>query len=137
MKFLSQLFWLLIILIAGCSENINLPDIKAISFPEFFIEKGSDSDTTFISLKGFRNNNHLEIQATGWGILEYGLFLQRANCEGTINYSLMGECGTVMSRTWTKVTFTDSITPEETDSLWVISFTDFRDTVMVVRTVTH
>ncbi len=137
MKFLSLLVCLLIFLIAGCCENINSPEIKTISFPEFFVEKGSDSDTTYISLKGFRNNNRFEIQATGWGIWEYGLFLDRTNCEGTINYRLMGECGTVFSRTWTKVTFVDLITPEETDTLWVINFTDFRDTITVAKTITH
>jgi hypothetical protein len=137
MKFISLLFFLIILLFVGCSESVNPPNIKAISFPEFFIEKGSDSDTTYISLKGFRNNNRFEVQATGWGIWEYGLFLERTNSDSTINYKLMGQCGTVFSRTWTKVTLIDLLTPEETDSLWVISFTDFRDTITVIKTTTH
>jgi len=125
------------LLLISCKESSLTPVEKTISFPEFFVEQGSDSDTTYISLKGFRNNNRFEVQATGWGIWEYGLFLDRTNCESTINYSLMGECGTVFSRTWTKVTLIDLLTPEETDSLWVISFTDFRDTITVAKTITH
>lgn len=136
-KFLALLYCLQILQFAGCNESINSPYIGTISFPEFFIEKGSDSDTTYLSLKGFRNNDHFEIQATGWGIWEFGLFLQRVNCEGTINYSLMGECGTVTSQTWKKITFVDFITPDETDTLWTISFTDFRDTIKVVKVVAH
>jgi len=137
MKFLSILNLLILSLFLGCSESSVSPNEKVISFPEFFVEKGSDSDTTYLSLKGFRNNNRFEIQATGWGIWEYGLFLKRDNCQGTINYSLMGECGTVTSQTWKKITFGDFITPYETDTLWVISFTDFRDTITIAKTITH
>lgn len=137
MKFLSILNLLILSLFLGCSDSGVSPNEKGISFPEFFVEKGSDSDTTYLSLRGFRNNNRFEIQATGWGIWEYGLFLKRDNYQGTINYCLMGECGTVTSQTWKKITFVDLITPDETDTLWVISFTDFRDTITVAKTITH
>jgi len=95
-------------LLFSCCEDSNTSpeqNKNGVSFPEFFIEKGSDSDTTYISLRGIKKNNDtLEIQATGWGIIEYGLFLSRHNLPKEIHYQLMGECGTVSSRTWAKVT---------------------------------
>lgn len=127
-------------LFTGCSEN-NISygtNRTQLSFPEFFIEQGSDLDTTYISLRGLKiADDSLEIQATSWGIIETGLFLEREDYYKEIRLRMMGECGTVSSITWEKVTFKKWITAEETQRLQKISFTNFRDTIEVVKTSTN
>ncbi|AFH48993.1 Hypothetical protein IALB_1283 [Ignavibacterium album JCM 16511] len=45
-----------------------------ITFPYFFIEKGSDSDSSYISLRDSKIHPYLfEVEATGWGVIEKGI----------------------------------------------------------------
>lgn len=137
MKYLLAFLTALFFFLTACKENNIAPSEKHISFPEFFVEKGSDLDTTYISLRGINKINNFEIQATGWGIWEYGLFLNRNDDPNSVNYSLMGFCGTVSTKTWRKVTFNDFLTPEELDTIDIISFTDFRDTISIGYVSVH
>jgi len=135
LAFLSSLFFL-----SSCKKPNNTP-VETTGqfslFPEFFIERGSDSDSSYISLRGVRvGNDTLEIQATSWGIIEYGLILVPQNSSKSILYSLVGECGTVMSKTSRKVTLSQSISPETQDTLQQVGFTNFRDTLIVTKTST-
>ncbi|MBU2507119.1 MAG: hypothetical protein KJ799_10405 [Bacteroidetes bacterium] len=111
----------------NCSESSSTstePKPTEFSFSEFFVEKGSDSDT-------------LEIQATSWGVLEYGLFLSHDHSNKAILFEMWNKCGTVLTRTWVKVTHKDLITSAEADTLQQIGFTNFRDTLIVVKTTTN
>lgn len=122
----------------NCNENIiSSPETEQteLSFPEFFIEKGSDLDTSYISFRGTKKNNDtLEIQATSWGIRETGLLLTRHNSNKKVQFQMMGRCGTVLTRTWLKVDLTEWITAKEIDTLIILSFTNFRDTLTIVKT---
>lgn len=136
MRFLIFLTFTTISL-SSCSDTSISPDKNnaQISYPEFFIEKGSDMDTSYISFRGVKKNNDtLEIQATSWGVIEYGLFLSRKNFIKEIQFQMMGKCGTVSTRTWTKVTLKGWIKSEETNTLQKLSFTNFNDTINVVKT---
>lgn len=111
----------------NCSESSSTstePKPTEFSFSEFFVEKGSDSHT-------------LEIQATSWGVLEYGLFLSYDHSNKAILFEMWNKCGTVLTRTWVKVTHKDLITSAEADTLQQIGFTNFRDTLIVVKTTTN
>jgi hypothetical protein len=136
-SFLRKSFFFMIAVILaivniGCEEKVTTTEEAKISFNEFYIEKGNDIDTTFISFKGtIKNSNTLEIEATSWGVWEYGLSLNRSNLNKEIMFVLMGYCGTVSSQTYAKVTFTSSISAAETDTLERISFSTFRDTITV------
>ena len=83
-----------VLLFPGCKEKGNPAGTNIqISFPEFFIEKGSDIDSSYISFKGVKKNNDtLEIQATSWGVIEYGLFISKKTFDNEIQYQMMGEC---------------------------------------------
>jgi hypothetical protein len=50
---------------------------------------------------------------------------------------MMGECGTVTTRTWMRVTRTSYITTAETDTLWKLGFTNLKDTLTVVKVTIH
>lgn len=103
-------------------------------FPEVFLEAGSDSDSSYIALRTFRlQNGNLKIQVTGWGIEEYGLFLNCQTESRTLTMNIMGECGTVSSRTWVKRTFDYIVTRAAEDTLSRIRFTNFRDTLVVIK----
>jgi len=139
-RYLLFLFFVLplFILLYSCNENSTTsPDQEhsVLSFSEFFFEHGSDIDTSYISMKGIKKNaDSLEIQATCWGIIETGPFLSRDNLNKEILFKMMGVCGTINSSTWTKVTRTRWITARETDTLYALSFTNFRDTLRIVKT---
>ncbi|MFA6979506.1 MAG: hypothetical protein WC209_09310 [Ignavibacteriaceae bacterium] len=120
-----------VLLFAGCKEKGNpAGNNTQISFPEFFVEKGSDIDSSYISFRGVKKNNDtLEIQATSWGVIAYGLFLSKTTLGNEIQYQMMGECGTVPSETWSKVTLKAWIKAEETTTLRKLSFTNSKDTI--------
>ncbi|MFA6598144.1 MAG: hypothetical protein WCS69_10505 [Ignavibacteriaceae bacterium] len=120
-----------LLLFPGCKEKGNpAGNNTQISFPEFFFEKGSDVDSSYISFRGVKKNSDtLEIQATSWGVIEYGLFLSKKTLGNEIQYQMMGECGTVSSETWTKVTLKAWIKAEETTALRKLSFTNTKDTI--------
>jgi hypothetical protein len=134
--FNKSFFFLTAVILAiiniGCEDKVTTTEEAKISFKEFYIEKGSDFDTTYISFKGtIKNSNTLLIEATSWGILEVGLSLDRIDMNKEIMFGLMGQCGTIFTHTWAKVTFSNTISAAETDTLERISFTNFRDTIVV------
>lgn len=140
----SILAALFLFMLTGCGDKVNStplipePIDTNFPFPEFFVEQGSDSDTSYISLRGVQiDKDTLEIQATSWGIIEYGLLLSQYNLPHEINYEMMGMCGTVFTKTWTKVTLKQYLTSTECDTLFRLSFTNFRDTIEVVKVSLH
>ncbi len=53
--------------------TIIFPKHYNLNFPDFFIEKGNDSDSPYISSRGTKIHPYLfEIVETGWGIIESG-----------------------------------------------------------------
>jgi hypothetical protein len=122
----------------GCERPQDISGIQTakeyVQFPEFFIEKGTDADSSYISLQGVRaSDGILDLQATSWGIRETGLFLARAKGSRAALFEFMGECGTVSSRTWVKVTLHYELPLADQDTVERIWFTNFRDTLEVVR----
>jgi len=122
-----------LLLFSGCKEKGNpAGNNTQISFPEFFVEKGSDIDSSYISFRGIKiNSDTLEIQATSWGVIAYGLFLSKKTLGNEIQYQMMGECGTVPSETWSKVTLKAWIKAEETNTLQKLSFSNSKDTINI------
>jgi hypothetical protein len=105
------------------------------TFTEFFLEKGVDADSSYIALRGTRKNGGiLELQATSWGIRETGLFLARDREPRTAVFVFMGECGTVLTRTWEKVTLRQDLSAADQDTVDRIVFASHGDTLEIVRT---
>ena len=135
--FPSLTLFILMLLISCSEDSTTSPESKQskLSFSNFFIEKGSDSDTSYISFRGTEiNPDSLEIQATGWGIIETGLLLGRINLNKEIQFRMMARCGAITTRTYKKVTLKGWITAEETDTLQALSFANYRDTIRIVKT---
>ena len=127
-----------LLVLAGCNDETILPESQTISFPEFFIEKGSDIDSSYISFKAVKKNSDtLEIQGTSWGAIEYGLILEQENIYNSIFYKFTGICGTVSTFTWQKVTLSRFITASEDDNLQILSFTNFKDTLTITKETAH
>jgi hypothetical protein len=131
------LSWLLV----GCKNPPSSTDVPVAVgvttqiFPEFFLEKGSDDDSTYISFRGRQaQNDSLQLEMTSWGVVEYGLFLQKVNGRGSASYLFMGRCGTVPTRTWKKVTLTAYLSRAEQDTLWSLSFSNWRDSLTIGKT---
>ena len=133
--------FLLAWLLSGCTGPTSNPIATSLTgsvqhdFPEFFLEKGSDMDSSYISFRGehFRNDT-LQLEMTSWGVVEYGLFLRRQNDPQSASFFLMGKCGTVPTRTWRKVRLTHYLGAIERDTLWSLSFSNLRDTLTIRRT---
>jgi hypothetical protein len=114
------------------SDTITQPKSQSLVPPEFFVEKGSDLDSSYISFRGLRKNSDtLEIEATSWGVIEYGLVLCREYAPKAIHFLFIGRCGTVSTRTWRKVTLNDWITLAQADTLQMLWLTNSRDTLAV------
>jgi len=128
-------------ILMGCrrAEQIAEPVTESpegyASFTEFFLEKGADADSSYIALRGTRKiGGILELQATSWGIRETGLFLERERAPKTAVFVFMGECGTVSTRTWEKVTLRQEMSAADQDTVERIVFTSHGDTLEIVRT---
>ena len=126
--------------LGGCTRNneeITEPGVEPSpseqGYLEFFLEKGSDVDSSYISLRGTLKDGALKLQATSWGIRETGLFLARKNAAKTAIFVFMGECGTVSSRTWEKKSISYTLALADQDTTDRIIFTSHGDTVNVVR----
>jgi hypothetical protein len=140
------LHWGAVLLLAigilmGCrrAEQMVEPIIEStenyVSFPEFFLEKGVDEDSSYIALRGIRTKGGiLELQATSWGIRETGLFLARERAPRTAVLVFMGECGTVSTTTWQKVTLRQEMCAADQDTVDRILFRSHGDTLEIVRT---
>jgi hypothetical protein len=125
-------------LCCGCERSPEIAGVEAagecVPFPEFFVEKGMDADSSYISLRGVRTTDGvMDLQATSWGIRETGLFLARGWAKRAAMFKFMGECGTVSSRTWVKATLHYELSLADQDSIERIWFTNFRDTLEIVR----
>ena len=134
------LFLCCMVFIACNDENVVDPNLisSQLNFPEFFIEKGIDEDSSYISFRGIKmNEDTLLIEGSSWGVIEYGLFIAREDFKQEIFFRMMGECGTVTTRTWMRVTRTSYITTAETDTLWKLGFTNLKDTLTVVKVTIH
>ena len=136
---LSLMASLLSLSVSGCvrsNEIVEPPSGKDLQqFPEFFVERGSDADSSYLSLRAVRiDSTLLDIQATSWGITETGLFLGRRPSKRAAVFEFMGDCGTVSTRTWEKVTLHRRLTRADQDTIDRIWLTNFRDTLEVVRT---
>lgn len=135
---LKKLFYFILsIILFGCEDKITTNEIARVNFHEFFVEKGSDLDTSYLSLKGTIKNSTLIIETKSWGIWETGLSMQRENLNREIVFSVIGDCGTIFTWTWAKVEFTTSLSASETDTLDRIHFTNFRDTITVIKSLTQ
>jgi hypothetical protein len=126
--------------LTGCKHNQAIVDPPAppqtyvASFSQFFFEKGTDEDSSYISLRGLQKENGLlELQATSWGIRETGLFLHRVKSPRSALFVFMGECGTISTATWEKATITLNLTAADQDTLWRIAFTSHADTIDVAK----
>ncbi len=105
-----------------------------ISFPDFFVEKGSDVDSSYISLRGTKINSFVfEIETTGWGIIETTISHSIIYKPNLIMIYMMGECGVVFTRTWEKASRKIIFTADVLDTVNTIAFTNlFRDTDTIV-----
>lgn len=96
-----------------------------VTFPEFFIEKGSDSDSSYISFRGRKIHPYLfEIEGTGWTIPATGSLLDMTNKPQEILIKMMGECGFVFNESWYKETKTAIITADVLDTVNTLAFTN-------------
>lgn len=128
-------------LMLGCKSTTSGPIALLVDgdvdhgFPEFFLEKGSDLDSSYISFRGKRSvHDTLQLEMTSWGVVEYGLLISRQNSHLSASFILLGRCGTVTTRTWKKVTLTEYLSPAEQDTLWNLLFTNWRDTLAISKT---
>lgn len=108
-----------------------------ITFPNFFIERGSDSDSSYISFRGRKIHPYLfEIEAVGWGRIGTGITLESINYPRKISFYLMGECGVDPSRIWDKAVRTTIITADIMDTVDVLTYSNLHrqtDTITVSR----
>ena len=132
---------LLIGFMFSCKSPTSIPNAPLAvggvdhAFPEFFLERGSDLDSSYISFCGrhYRNDT-LQLEMTSWGVVETGLFLHRQNSHASASFIFMGMCGTVPTRTWKKVTLTQYLGAIEQDTLWSLSFSNWRDSLTIGKT---
>jgi hypothetical protein len=134
----KNFFFLIAVILAiiniGCEEKVTTTEEAKISFNEFYVEKGNDTDSSFISFKGtIKNSNTLLIETTSWAVLGTGYNIERQNLNREILLVTMGECGTVLTRIWARMERITTITAAEADTLDKISFTNFRDTLTVYK----
>jgi hypothetical protein len=91
-------------------------------FPEVFLEIGKDDDHSYNSLKTIRQpDGSLKIEIQSWGIAEYFLFLSVETSE-ILKLQMTGECGTVPSKTWRKVSLSHVLEKEEEDNVEQIEY---------------
>lgn len=118
--------------------TVGFASIYKIKFPDFFLEKGSDADSSYISFRGTKINPYLyEIRGTGWGIIESGILIHQDNYPRKIVFLFMGECGTLFFKTWIKAERSLILTADVLDTVDVLAFTNgfrhCRDTLFVTR----
>jgi hypothetical protein len=129
--------------LAGCERAERIVEPTGITpqnystFPEFFLEKGTDADSSYISLRGLhKGGGILELQTTSWGIRETGPMLVRISAPKSATFLFLGRCGTVPTKTWEKVMLQLDLTAADQDTLERIAFTSHGDTLEIVKTHT-
>ena len=91
-----------------------MPELE-FRFPEAFLEVGKDDDHSYTSLKTTRQSDgRLKIDIEGWGVTECGIFLLVETGE-IFKLQIVGECGTVPTTTWEKVSLSRVMEKEEED----------------------
>jgi len=101
-------------LASSIASYYKMPDLE-FRFSEAFLEVGKDDDHSYRSLKTTRQSDgRLKIDVEGWGITEYGIFLLVERGE-IFKLQIRGECGTVPTRTWEKVSLSRVMEKEEED----------------------
>ncbi len=102
--------------IAGCSKSV---DYKySDGFPEKTLTYGNNADSTFRSIQTVRQGDGtLKVLLTGWQVVEYGIFFNAVRNQKSLIVNLMGECGTVPSKTTKKLTLGYEINRSDEDSL--------------------
>ncbi|MBI5216308.1 MAG: hypothetical protein HY960_11195 [Ignavibacteriae bacterium] len=124
----------LLLTLLGCKSPTDTEPQTQAQFPEVFIESGTDSDSSYMSLRTARQGDGtMKTEVTGWGVEEYGLFLDCKTDGHILFLNIMGICGTVTSETYVKKTFAYMVPPAAEDTLSTILFTNFRDTLTVVK----
>lgn len=102
----------------------NTSDVVARKrFPSTFLQAGSDNDHSYVSLKSYRlDNDYLKLELTGWGIKEFGIFLQDYVKDDALVLNILGECGTGVEPPVVieKRTFTYTVSTALEDQLNVI-----------------
>lgn len=137
----TMLLIALFILFLGCkspteTNNVleNEPNPPTNRFPEVFLETGNDSNYSYISLRTIRQRDSiLIIHATGWGIEEYGLYLEHSIKDSILTLNIMGMCGTVFTYTWVKKTFNYILKRDTEDRLRRICFYKKSDSLTVLK----
>lgn len=108
-----------------------------ITFPDFYVEKGSDSDSSYISFRGRKIHPYLfEIEATGWGDYGTGISLATVPKPNKLFFQLMAECGVNPPNIWVKAVRTAVITADILDTVNTLAFTNLyrhTDTIVVNR----
>jgi hypothetical protein len=108
-----------------------------INFPEFFIEKGSDSDSSYISFRGRKIHPYLfEIEGTGWVKSWAAIFLHLEPKPQAIHVMMMADCGVGVPNIWDKETVSEVITADILDTVNTLVFKNFQkntDTILVRR----
>lgn len=130
--------WVLVVLclfaLIGCKTPAENSPLGQNRFPEVFHEAGTEADSSYIALRTIRlADGNLQTQVTGWGIEESGLFLETQTENNGLTMSIRRICGTVFTYTWVRRTFEYIITRSSEDTLQRICFTNFRDTLTVVK----
>jgi hypothetical protein len=132
---------LLMATFAGChdsgTESVPNPTVEVVhgSFSQFFLEKGSDADSSYISFRGTRDTTGaFRLEATSWAIRETGPMLYRVPAPKAATFIFMAECGTVSSHTWEKTTLTCKLAHAELDTLLRLELIAHGDSLAVVKT---
>lgn len=130
------IIFLIIILLLNtqCTDDKIIQSEDNKSFPEFFLSKGSDSDSSYISFQGtIINSDSFELNFSSWAIIEYGARLWKVPSNKTVFYKMQYECSTVFTKTWDKVTFINYLTKEDIDTLQILKFTNYIDTLEITK----
>lgn len=89
-----------------------------LRFPDAYLETGEDDDHSYMSIKTTRQSDgSLKIDIEGWHIREMGPFLNVGTNIGVMKMRIIGRCGTVFDRTWSKVSFSHIVERKAEDQL--------------------
>jgi hypothetical protein len=128
-----------VIVFNSCLTNTNQKNpisanSSAFAFPDTFIQKGSDADTSYFSLRIINQpDSQIQLECTGWGIEETGLFLLTGRLDSIYYLRFMGYCGTIFIHTWVKPTLTEILSSSLIDSIASIQYLYNNDTILITK----
>ncbi|MDL1891943.1 hypothetical protein FBQ87_03495 [Sphingobacteriales bacterium CHB3] len=116
----------MIISAVGChKEENNISQATSSGFSDTVVQKGSDEDTTYFSIRtSHQLNGTLNIDVSGWGIQETGLHIDASTSNSILSLRMIGMCGTIQMTTWVRPTFQVSVSTSEEQSLTEIHFSN-------------